>query len=162
MEPPQTAIPPERLGPGRRACRQGRLVCRPGQGGGAGQRGLAPFLGLPGDLAALEQWVEGGGPEAGLTAGRVGLVWVRGLLAVEAEGGADQAVVAAPVIAAVAAEARASPAGGVRLASSAAGDANGARPPSGHPGQQHVDQGPQDDSHRHGHTEGYDQGDNIK
>lgn len=69
----------------------------------AGQCSLAALLSLPGDLAALEQRVEGGGPEAGFVVVVIG----RGSLSVEA----DQAVVAASVVAAVAVEAR-SAAGG--------------------------------------------------
>lgn len=71
-----------------------------------GQRGLASLLCLPCNLTALEKRVKSGGPEAGFVPQWVEVIWGR-CLAVEAEGGADQTVVAAPIIAAVAVEARA-------------------------------------------------------
>lgn len=55
--------------------------------------------------------MKGGGPEAGFATQRVSLVWGGGL-AVEAEGSANQAVVAPPVVAAVAIEARPGARGG--------------------------------------------------
>lgn len=76
----------------------------------------------------------------------------------EAESSTDQTVVAPPVIAAVAVEARAGTGGGARLAKRAAGDA-GRACSAGHPCQDHVNKGPQDQAHRHGHTESYDQRD---
>lgn len=80
----------------------------------------------------------------------------------EAESSADQTVVAAPVIAAVAVESWAVAGRRARVAGRAAGDAGRACSASGHPGQEHVYQGPQDEAHRHGHTESYDQRDSIK
>lgn len=163
VEPSQTAGAPEGLWPGW----AGSLGCglsrpsRAAQSRGPRQRGLAPFLSLAGNLAALEQRVEGGGPEAGLASQRVGLVR-RGGLAVETEGGADQTVVAAPVVAAVAVEARAGAGRDAGRARRPPSDAGGTGFASGHPGQDHVDQRPQEEAHGHGHTEGYDQGDDIK
>lgn len=40
-----------------------------------------------------------------------------------------------------------------------AGDCGGACSAAGHPGEEHVNQGPQDQAHCHGHTESYDQRD---
>jgi len=162
VEAPETAVAPERLRPGRGGGRGGgsRRVGRPRRGGhaqGPGQCAGAALLCLPGDLATLEQRVEGGGPEAGLAAQQVGLVW-GGHLPVEAEGGADQAVVAAPVVAAVAAEARAGAWRGVcSVARWPARDAGGARAAPRRPGEQDVDQGTQDEAHHDRHAEGYDQ-----
>ena len=82
--------------------------------------------------------MEGGGPEAGLAAQRVSLVRGGGL-AVETEGGADQTVVAAPVVAAVAVEARAGAGGDAGRARGPAGNADRAGFASRHPGQDHVD-----------------------
>lgn len=105
--------------------------------------------------------MEGGGPEAGFVPERVEVVR-GGSLAVETEGSADQTVVAAPVIAAVAVKAWAAAGGHARLARRAAGDACRACSASGHPSQEHVNQGPQDQTHRHGHAESNDQRDSIK
>lgn len=102
--------------------------------------------------------MEGGGPEAGFVPERVEVIWGGGL-AVEAESSADQTVVAPPVVAAVAVKAWAVSGRGARLARRAAGDAGRACSASGHPGQDHVNQGPQDQAHSHGHTESYDQRD---
>lgn len=85
--------------------------------------------------------MEGGGPEAGFTPQRVDVVRGGGL-PVEAESGADQTVVAAPVVAAVAVEAWTGTGRGVGLARWPTGDASGACPAPGHPGQDHIDQGP--------------------
>ncbi|TNN46536.1 hypothetical protein EYF80_043258 [Liparis tanakae] len=100
------------------------------------QRGLAPLLCLSGDLAALEQRVEGGGPEAGFVP-----QWIKricgGSLAVEAESSTDQTVVAAPVVAAVAVKAGAVAGRRAQLAGRTAGDPGRAGFASGHPGQDH-------------------------
>lgn len=74
----------------------------------------------------------------------------------EGEGSADQTVVAAPVIAAVAIKAWPS-ARSAGLTRCGTGDAGGACFASGHPGQDNINQGPQDQAHRDGHTESYDQ-----
>lgn len=104
--------------------------------------------------------MEGGGPEAGFVPQRIKGIW-GGSLPVEAESSTDQTVVAAPVVAAVAVKAWAIAGRRARLAGRAAGDAGRACLASGHPGQDHVNQGPQDQAHRDGHTESYDQRDSI-
>ena len=161
LQTPHTIVPPKRLGSrwGDRCL--GRGVSRSGRGGqsrGPRQRGLTPLLGLPGDLAALEQRVEGGGPEAGLVPQGVEVI-PGGRLPVEAERGAHQAVVAAPVVAAVAVEAGTVAWAGAWWPRGAAGDAGRAGSAAGHPGQQHVNQGPQNQAHPHGHAESYYQRD---
>lgn len=80
----------------------------------------------------------------------------------EAESSTDQTVVAPPVIAAIAVKAWTGSRGGSRLARWAAGDAGRACSASGHPGQDHVNEGPQDQAHRHGHAESYDQRNSIE
>lgn len=60
---------------------------------------MASFLGLPCDLTALEERVEGVRLEAGFQLGRVERIW-GGSLSVDAEGCAGQTVVAAAVVAA--------------------------------------------------------------
>lgn len=77
----------------------------------------------------------------------------------EAESSTDQTVVAPPVIAAVTVEAWAGTGGGARLARRAAGDAGRACSATRHPRQDHINEGPQDQAHRHGHTESNDQRD---
>lgn len=161
VETPQAIVSPEGLGSGR----GGSWLCcclsrtgRHGQSRRTRQRGLAPLLRLSCDLAALEQRVEGGGPEAGFVPQRVKVIRGGGL-AVEAESSTDQAVVAASVIAAVAVKAGTIAGRCTRLARRAAGDAGRACSASGHPGQDHVNQCSQDQTHGHGHTESYDQRD---
>lgn len=102
--------------------------------------------------------MESGGPEAGFMPHGVEMIR-GGRLSVETECSADQTVVAAPVVATVAVEARAVAGGRAGLARRAAGDAGRACSASGHPGQDHVNQGPQHQAHSHGHTESYDQRD---
>lgn len=105
--------------------------------------------------------MEGGGPEAGFLP-----QWIKricgGSLAVEAESSTDQTVVAAPVVAAVAVKAGAVAGRRAQLAGRTAGDPGRAGFASGHPGQDHVNQGAQNQAHRDGHTESYDQRDSIK
>lgn len=67
--------------------------------------GLASFLGLPCDLTAVEERVEGGGPKARFELCRVQVLRGGGL-SVEAESSAGQTVVAAAVVTAVSVEAR--------------------------------------------------------
>lgn len=159
LETPQTVVPPKWLGSGWGGSWLGCCLnwsswgC---QSRRSRQRGLAPFLCLPGDLAALEERMEGWGPKAGFVPQWVKVIW-GGSLAVEAESSTDQTVVAPPVIAAIAVKAWTGSRGGSRLARWAAGDAGRACSASGHPGQDHVNEGPQDQAHRHGHAESYDQ-----
>lgn len=164
METPQAIVSPKRLGSGWGGSCLGRRLSRSGRHGQsrcARKRRLAPLLCLPRDLAALEERVEGGGPEAGLVPQRVEVIRGGGL-PVEAESGTDQTVVAAPVVAAVAVETRTVSGRRAGLARRAAGDAGRACSASGHPGQDHVNKRPQEQAHRHGHTESYDQRDSIK
>lgn len=167
MEPPQAAVAPEGVRPGRGGGRVSVSVSisvSSGGRGGARERALAPLLRLAGDLTALDQRVEGGRPEAVLPARQVGQV-ERGL-ALEAERG--QAVVAAPVEAADAGAAGAAAAaepraavqeavgGATRLARRTAGDA-GRRPPPRHPRHRHVDQTANQKPHHHRQAEGQEQ-----
>lgn len=80
----------------------------------------------------------------------------------EGESSTQQIVVAASVIAVVTVEAWSGARRAARMARGAAGDAGRACSATGHPGQDHVDQGPQDQAHCHGHTERYDQRNSIK
>lgn len=155
MEAPQAVVPPEWLGSGWASswiswsswCVQSWC---------ARERGLTSLLCLPCNLAALKERVESGGPEAGFVPQWVKVIW-GGSLAVEAESSADQTVVAAPVIAAVAIKARTGAGRSTWLTRWRTGDAGRACSTSGHPGQEHINQGTQEKAHCDGHTESYDQ-----
>lgn len=161
LESPPAIVPPEGLRSGRGGSWLGCNLSRAGGGHQCGcmrQRGLAPFLRLPRNLAALQERMEGGGPEAGFVNQWVEVIW-GGSLTVEGESGTDQTIVAPPVIAAVAVETRAASRGVVWLARRVVSDASRADSTSGHPGQDHIDESPQEQTDSHGNTERYDQGD---
>lgn len=109
-------------------------------------------------MTALEERAEGGSPEAGFEPQGVKVLW-GGCLAVEAKSSTDQTVVAAAVIVAVVVETWPVTGRCARLASRAAGDAGRSCFASGHPGQDHVNQGPQNQAHCHGYTKNYDKRD---
>lgn len=73
----QTGVSPEGVGPGSGPWRSdhgsGRAVGAGGCGA-AGQGAVVSFLRLAGDLAALDQWVESGGPETVLATQQVGVI----------------------------------------------------------------------------------------
>lgn len=74
VEASQTVVAPEGVRPGPWWCDHGAgCAVSAGGSGAAGQGAMVSFLGLTGDLAALDQWVEGGGPEAVLATQQVGV-----------------------------------------------------------------------------------------
>lgn len=98
--------------------------------------------------------MEGGGPEAGLMPHSIEVIRGR-VLAVEAESCAQQTVVAPAIVAAAVIEPRTAAGGSVRGAERAPGDAGRASSVSGHPCQDHVNHGPQEQTHSNGDTESY-------
>lgn len=94
--------------------------------------------------------MEGGGLKAGFHLVGIERLW-RGSLPVEANGCADHAVVAAAVVAAAVAINRTLAWRSTRFPGRGAGDCGRACSAAGHPSEQDINQGPQDQANCHGH-----------
>lgn len=102
--------------------------------------------------------MEGGRLEAGFQLGRVERIW-GGSLSVDTKGCAGQTVVAAAVVAAAVVVAGSLARRRTGFPCRGAGDRGRACSAAGHPGEEHVNQGPQDQANCHGHEESYNQRD---
>lgn len=77
IEPSQTVVAPEGVRSGSGSGPRWRdhgIGCGVSGSRAAGQGAVVSFLGVTGDLTALDQWVEGGGPEAVLATQQVGVI----------------------------------------------------------------------------------------
>lgn len=94
--------------------------------------------------------MEGGGFEARFQLGWIERIWGR-RLPVEANGCADHTVVAPAVVAAAMAITRPLACRRTGFPGRGAGDHGGASSPTRHPGEEYINQGPQDQADSHGH-----------